>query len=402
MKFDLLRRWRGLDRWERLAVMVWAAILLAVCGRGVLQPRSHSVYPIYAGAAERWLQGEDLYQAIPGYDYYRYSPLVAVLFVPLHLLPDAAGGVLWRLLNAGVYLGCLAWWSRVALPVPLSRSQRALLFLLVVPLSIGSLNNAQGNALVLGLLLATTAAAATKRWNLAALCIALACLFKLYPVALGLLLAAVYPRRFAPRLAGALAVGLLLPFVLQHPGYVADQYVRWTDHLVSYDRHSAQAGAWYRDALLLTRVWLAPLGRQGYLVMQLVAAAGVAGLCLAARRAGWPARRLLALLLGLGCCWMTAFGPATESCTYILLAPSLAWALIQAWRDRQPRWVRALLLASLALLWLSQAAIWFPKPRRLHELGAQPFAALLFLTCLIALALGGMLRTLRSVTARTA
>ena len=45
-------------------------------------------------------------------------------------------------------------------------------------------------------------------------------LFKLYPVAVGLLLAACFPRRFAPKFAVAVLSGVLLPFALQSPDYV--------------------------------------------------------------------------------------------------------------------------------------------------------------------------------------
>jgi hypothetical protein len=387
MGMDAVTRWwRQRCAWEQLAIILWAVVLAAVCGRGLLSPRLHTVYPIYAAAARHWLDGDDLYQLLDGYDCYRYSPLVAVAFVPFGPLPGALGGVLWRLLNAGVYLAALAWWARVALPQPASRRQRAVLCLLVLPLSIGSLNNAQSNALVIGLLLAAMAGTATRRWTLAALCVGLACFFKLYPVAVGLLLAAVYPRRFAPRLAAVLVVGLLLPFTLQRPAYVAGQYAAWAEHLVAYDHHSDQAAVWYSDVLLLLRVWLVPISRQEYLFLQVAAGAALAVLCLAARRAGWPPRRLLPLLLGLGCCWMTAFGPATESCTYILLAPPLAAALLQAWQQRQPAWAKALLVTAQVLLVLAQAISWFPPLKLLREAGASPFAALLLLTCLTALA----------------
>ncbi|HXG13182.1 MAG TPA: glycosyltransferase family 87 protein [Gemmataceae bacterium] len=377
-----LRWWRECKAWEKCAVIVWVVVVLAVCGRGWLWPRIHTVYPIYRHAAQRWLAGEDLYQAIPGYDHYRYSPLATVLLVPFSALPDRLGGLLWRLLNAAVYLGALGWWTQTALPARLTRQQRAVLFLLVVPLSVGSLNNAQTNALVLGLLLAAMAATARQRWSTATACVALASFFKLYPVAIGLLLVAVYPRRFAPRLAVVLLAGLLLPFALQDPRYVFAQYGAWAEHLVSYDRHSEGVGAWYRDVLLLTRVWLGPLSRTGYLAIQLLAGAAVAGLCLAARRAGWPPCRLLALVFSLGCCWMTAFGPATESCTYILLAPALAWALLNAWLEPRPLWMRWVLVIAQVLLLLAQLATWFPQGHRFRDLGPQPLAALLFLFCL--------------------
>src|SRR5713101_4466051 len=199
---EVVRRLRGLGRCERLAVGLWAAAFVTVCARFLEPQHGHSVYPIFVGAARNWLAGADLYQ--PCAEPYRYSPLVAVLFVPLSLLPDQLGEVLWRVLNVAVFLGALAWWCRAVLPQPLTRGQVALMFLLVLPLSVGNLHNGQSNTLVLGLILAAVAALATadksgaagRRCALAGVCTAVACLFKVYPAAVGLLLLAVHPRRF--------------------------------------------------------------------------------------------------------------------------------------------------------------------------------------------------------------
>src|SRR4051794_33837879 len=86
------------DPWIRSALLVWTAILLAVCGRGLFSPRANSVYPIFAEAGRHWLEGADLYHPVG--DIYRYSPFVAALFAPFGRLPDALGGTLWRLVNA--------------------------------------------------------------------------------------------------------------------------------------------------------------------------------------------------------------------------------------------------------------------------------------------------------------
>src|SRR2546421_149613 len=138
----------------RVVVAVWVAIIAICCGRTLLTPHG-GVYPIFAGAARNWVAGEDLYGPLgPDLDRFRYSPGVASLLVPFALLPDGLGGALWRLLNAAVCLGAFAWWVRAVLPPALTAGQRAALFLLIVPLAVGSLNNRQSNAPVLGLLLA--------------------------------------------------------------------------------------------------------------------------------------------------------------------------------------------------------------------------------------------------------
>jgi hypothetical protein len=388
---DLARRLGRLGPWERLAGILWAVALAAVSARAAVVP-SHSVYEIFSTAARHWWAGADLYQ--PCGDVYRYSPLVAALFVPLGLLPDAAGGVLWRWLSAAAYLGALVWWCRAVLPVSLTRARRAALLLLVLPLSVGNLNNGQSNTLVLALLLAAVAAVASRgearsgRWrdNLAVACVALACLFKVYPIAVGLLLAVVHPRRLGWRLLLALAAGLALPFLLQRPGYVLDQYLGWLRHLGTNDRHLLPPELWYRDVQLLCCRCGVALSTGAYHQVQALAAAGCAVVCLAGRLGRWPERRLLTALTVLGCCWMTAFGSATESATYVLMAPVAAWLALESRLRHRIGLLRALPVAGYGLLVLVQVGDWFPTGKALQLLGTQPFATLLLL--------GGMLLAL--------
>jgi hypothetical protein len=376
-----LSRLRSLGFWERLALSVWIASFLFVSIRAAVNPHRHSVYPIFASAAWHWLEGASLYQDQG--EPYRYSPLATVLLVPFGCLPDWLGGLLWRLVNGGVYLSALAWWCRVALPHPLTRAQLAGLFLLIVPASVGSLNNGQSNALVLGLLLAALAGAAQERWNWTSGCLALACLFKVYPLAVGLLLVLLYPRRLATRLALALGAGLIVPFLLQQPGYVWTQYADWLACLRAEDRHSLIKELWYRDIRLLFHTFGLTINPGTYFALQLGGAALIAAFCLAVRRAGREPRRLLLLLCALACSWMTVLGSAAESCTYILLAPVLAWGLLDAWTQRQPFWLQAFLWSSYALFLSAEVAVWSGQGRSYHALGIHPLAALLFLAHLL-------------------
>jgi hypothetical protein len=379
---------RPRNRWEQWAVTVWTGLLLVTCIRALGWPYAHSVYPIFAGAARSWQAGAGLYGVAGNVDVFRYSPVVAVSFVPLAQLPDSLGGVLWRLLSAAAYLGALYWWSRAALPEHLSRTQRALLLLLVLPMSLGSLNNGQSNVLVMGLLLAGMAAVAEERWNLAAGAVTLATLFKVYPVAVGLLLALLYPRRFAGRLAVGLGVGLALPFAVQEPGYVAEQYRAWLHHLTENDhRRSWPREMHYRDVRLLDWLWGGPVDTGEYRAVQLGVAAMIAALCLAGRRRGWSRRYLLTALLGLACCWMTVFGPATEFCTYLLLAPSLAWALLEAWAEGRSAPERGLLLVSFGLFLSVHLSGLFPGKTAYRNLGPEVVGGLLLFAYLVATAL---------------
>jgi hypothetical protein len=376
------------EPWQRTAIVVWCLALLLLGAKALVWPHRHSVYPIFAQAGQNWLHSGDLYETPAGQEPYRYSPLVAAFFGPFSLLADGPAGLLWRLLSAAVFLGGLAWWSCDALPTPLTGHQRGLLFLLVAPLALGNVHNGQANLLVLGLLLVAVAACASGQMNRAALCLALACVFKVYPIALGMLLAAFEPRRLGPRLLLALAVGFALPFLLQRPDYVAAQYGRWLEHMALNDRQLLEPLCWYRDARLLCSRWLVPMSYGTYQAVELIAACVIAVVCLRAQRLGKA--HACAMALGFACCWMTALGPATESATYVLLGPTLAWLLVSSGHDGHPVGLRAAWLASYGVLLAAQAVAMLPAGwgRAIQALGPQPLAGIILLGGLLYMAKG--------------
>lgn len=374
MRLDALRL---ADVWARTAVAVWTVAVVVLCVRAAVQPYKRTLYTTWEQAGADWENGRDLYRDTwnPDQDQFRYSPLTAVLLVPFHHVSIRFGGVLWRLLNAGVLLGGFFWWLRTA-PGERTPRQLGILFLLLLPLSLSSLNNGQPNPLVLGLLLAALAAAGRERWNLAAVCVGLATTIKLYPLAVGLLLAAAYPRRFTPRLLLALALAAVLPFVCQHTDYVRHQYGLWLERLGKDQRWDWPPHMAYRDLWLLIRLFHLPLTPAGYLGVQLGSAAGCAALCVAGRLRGWTRGEVLTAILMLGTCWMILCGPATESCTYVLLAPALAWSLAGDSAD-WPRWAALMARLAFLLLMLCVLAGLWRGANRIHAVGFQPQAALL-------------------------
>lgn len=370
----------GEGRWERAAWWVWGLAVAAVCLRSALTPYSHNVYPIYSGAARAWLEGAPLYERpFAGLDVFRYSPLIACLFVPLNRLPAALANILWRVLSAGV-LGSGLWgWGRRVLPWQGTDRQYAALALLVLPLALGSLNNGQANALLTGLLLWAVVLTAERCWSAAALLLALAAWWKVYPLLLGLLLMLTAPRRLGQRLLLMLAILGMIPFFLQHPHYVAEQYASWVRYLLKEDRQQLPVDYWLRDARLLLRASGVSLPAPLYLGLQVGTGLGLVVLCWAERRSPKPQRWQLTWVTGLACSWMLALGPSAESCTYVLLAPALAGALLGNW-EKQTLFPKVFLILSYLLLVLSAAAVWFPWNRTFTNWGPQPLAALLCLS----------------------
>jgi hypothetical protein len=382
MLTDLIRRRGGLVRsWEGWAFTVWVVLVAGTSLRGLIWPHIHNCYPCYAAAGRHWLAGQELYQRLA--DTCRYSPFIHALLAPFALLPEQWGALLWRLLGAAVYLAGLSCWMRAALPAALTRPQQAALFLLAVPLSVISLNNGQANLLMTGMILLGLGAAGAGRWNWSAAALAVACLLKVYPLALALLLVLAFPRRLAVRLGAALAVGLLLPFLMHSPDYVWRQYLRWASNLYLDDRSRWAFLSGYRDLWLLVRMSHVPLSRHGYVVVQLAAAALLAGVSLAYRFRRRPERRCLSGLFGLAACWMTLCGPATESCTYIILAPTFAWCLVASWQGGHSVWVRRLTVGSYGLFLAEPLLQFLPFDARLAAMAIQPLGALILFGTLL-------------------
>ncbi len=336
---------KGWD-WLRLAACAWGGLVLGLAVFGYLYSWSHTLYTIYAPAARNWWTGQDLYTA-EGTAYYRYSPVFAIGMTPFALLPDSWGSALWRIVNGLAYAAGLWAWTRKILPADSSRSQVGAIFLLALPTSLHSMYNAQANLTMLGFILLGLAAAVENHWSRAAAWLALATLIKGYPLALALLLAVLYTRRFALHFGVALTSGLVLPFATQRPSVVVAQYASWLAHLRDSTTIMRER---LRSLDHLFCIYGQPLSSHTCLLIQLLAGLIVLLLCLLHARGVAERRQQLTMTFLLFASWVVLFGPATETCTYVVMAPAIAWALVDVFR-RPVAWsARALLVVSLLLM----------------------------------------------------
>ncbi|MFL5331152.1 MAG: glycosyltransferase family 87 protein [Gemmataceae bacterium] len=358
---------------RRLAIVLWVGLTIVCAARAVMSPRSHSVYPIYSYAAGEWLAGRDIYVQVPEFDFYRYSPTVAAFFSLWQPLGDGWGGAVWRVLGTILLASGLLAWARDVLPKSLAPHYVALLLLIVWPLLLQNLNNGQANTHVCGLLLWATADVSRGRLWRSAIAFAVAVLVKPYVLALVGLVAIIEPR-LAWRFALALAVGLGLPFLLQSPPCVARQYAGWVHHFAENDRSSGEIRNAYRDLQMLFRVYAVPLSHSVYQIIELVAGLGMAVVIFVGRMAGRTRRELLHIAFALAACWMTVLGPATESCTYLLLGPTAAAAVV-CHPGLAGRWARL----ACGLLIGVVAASMFPQDWSVQVMGPQPVAGLIIL-----------------------
>jgi len=365
--------------WNKCAWILWVAVLLVLVLRPVLVSHRGTSFDTYQLAGSHWLRGENIYSQWMGFVY---SPGVAAFFAPFAWLPPVLANVLWRLLNSGLLLGGLAAVLRARLFAGIRQSSFGIVYILLVPLAIGNIDISQANPLVAGLLLLAIAAAYVERWTSAALCVAIATCFKIYPIAIGLLICLIAPRRFSGRFLIALILLLLvLPFLFQDWSYVANQFRHWIATRTSDDRRQWPIEKLPLDLWFLIH-WVGHLPIPGkiYFLIQLGTAGALAFFCAVQTWRGWTKSRVLIGLFSLGSLWMTLCGPATESYTYLILVPAILLALVHAFDAHQPASLRGLVIAAFILQLLAVTrASFLPHMKPFWALAVQPFSAVVFL-----------------------
>ena len=367
--------------WNVAAAIVWTIALVVLAARPLLLSQRGTSFDTYGLAGSHWLHGEDLYTHWMGFVY---SPLVAAFFAPFAFFPSAIANIVWRLISTAALLGGLTALFRSNL-FPGIKSQRiGIAYLLLAPLALGNIDISQANPLVAGLIMLAIAAVYTERWNSAALYIGIAAFFKIYPLAVGLLICVIAPRRFTWRLLSALVLLTLAPFLFQHWSYVSHQYGTWIATRMAEDRRNWPAEKLPLDLwFVLHSVLHLPIPQWIFTFIQLGSAATVAVFCAFGSIKNWGPQRVLTGLFCLSAVWMTLCGPATESYTYMLLAAPTLLALLQSMHSRQvfAIWV----WASVALqLFAVTRASFMPHFKPYWILSALPVSALLFLIyCLI-------------------
>jgi hypothetical protein len=173
----------------------------------------------------------------------------------------------------------------------------------------------------------------------------------------------------------------LVPFATQWPSVVASQYAAWVSHMhdsTGFMRERQRA----IDCLFV--LWQRPLSPLQYAGLEVVGGAVVLALAWFQRWLGAGQRELLTRVWLLFGAWAALLGPATESCTYVIMAPGMAWSLVEAQRRQAWKITQLWLIASLVLMGPLVTDLVGPTIRNFaNEHGSQPVGALLFLGYLL-------------------
>jgi len=302
-------------------------------------PTLYNNYVIFKTSFTHLVQGLDLYQTYPEsyYDLYKYSPAFAVLMAPFSILPDILGLTLWNLVNTLVLI------AGVRSLKGLSSHNQNFLLLFLLPELVISLQNAQSNALVCGLMLLALGMLEKQKPITASLMLALGTAIKIFPLA-GFLLLLLFPNLVRTMAWSAfwLMVMFLIPLPFTGLDGFSDVYTSWIN-LLEND-HSQSTGlsifawlnAWFpglpdKNALLIIGLIL--------LIISFIPA------LINRKYAAKPIHYLAILLI-----WIVIFNHKAESPTFIL-----AMCGIGLWCFGQQITVPSLLIvvASIVLVSLS-------------------------------------------------
>jgi hypothetical protein len=361
-----------------ILAIIWGIIVIVVGVRVLHKPESHSLFPLFYETGKLWRAGDNVYAKAATF---RYSPLLAAVYAGLSYLPLKLSQFVWMAANLFVLFAGLFLWARDGLPVRWTPTRRAVLLVLATPFMIGNISNLQANPMLLGAMLLAIVWTRERKFALAVAAIILATALKVYPLGLGLLLGLKYPKQFSWRLLIGIAVLVLLPFVMQHPSYVAQSYRDWNYILRHDQRVDLGIDAMYRDVGLIWYELVGPVNPAIYRVVQLSAVILVGLATLRLRRTRLTDAAQLHCILFLFILWILLFGPSTESATFMLAAPVAAWLLLESLHHRDA-FRRGTAFIGYTLLFIGSFMAWVPYSKKMKNVPFQPVSCFVLLAAL--------------------
>ena len=203
----------------------------------------------------------------------------------------------------------------------LGRDYFLYLTLIILPVSIGSLRAGQMNVMLAATLTLAAADVMDRRWWRATFWLGLALALK--PQALVfLLLLGVFVPQMRRRTAVAILGALLVPFLVQRPGYVIDQYRIYASKLVITGQ-PGNVGVHYNDIFGLFWAWGVELSEHSRWLIRMAGVPITLGLSwFAVRRQ--PMIPTVIALFALSSCYLMFFNPHNEGGSYVIAAMPLA------------------------------------------------------------------------------
>lgn len=285
-------------------LVLYTAIAVAITAQK-LQRQSFNNFLIFRWSFDHLVRRTDLYAAYPDQygDFFKYSPTFALFMAPFDAVPVWMGLLVWNLLNALVPL-----WAVWRLQVP-DRAKAFVLLFIAIEL-IGSIQNAQSNGIVLGLMVGTFAAFERGKPVVAALLVCLGVYIKILG-GFAFLLFVMYEGRRTFLFACVVWFALLgaAPALLTGFDWLGVQYAGWLDLL----RHD-QAGDMNYSIMSIAQRWFGATAADPWYLLP-GAVLLVAPLL---RRGAWNDPEFRLAYLSSILLWVVIFNHKAESPTFVI------------------------------------------------------------------------------------
>lgn len=235
--FAALRELRKISGFTRAILIFTAIMVVMVASLLITHQLPINVYNTYAVAARKLADHVYPYplDAIEFHVGYKYSALFGVLFYPIQALPFELGRLLWILLNFSVFMVGLGIFlahgytsERNTIATLLNKPYKlAILLVLVFNEMSVSIKIGQANSLICGMMLLGLAFYAQGRDLAAGVVLALASNFKIFPLALALLLLWDFRPVYWKSFFGSYILMLFLPALVLGWNWNMEMLIAW-------------------------------------------------------------------------------------------------------------------------------------------------------------------------------
>jgi hypothetical protein len=217
---------------KQIGVVPKTLILLAIFTIGVCLHLSlikkPDNYQVYVNAADNIFYKQNLYAQYGILDYYKHSPLAAIVIIPFALLIDELGMFLFLFLQYWLFFWGFWRWARSAgLRLELSSGMMFLSFVSVASDSILAIQICQVNAGIFGLMLLAAAQYSEGKHLKSGLLLSLATNLKIFPFTLAFCYLADFKKKFWLAYWIGLVFWFLLPIVFLGADYNFELLGEW-------------------------------------------------------------------------------------------------------------------------------------------------------------------------------
>jgi hypothetical protein len=301
-------------------------------------------YQVYVNAVDNIFYKQNLYAKYGILDYFKYSPLAALMIVPFALFIDEVGMFLFLFLQYWLFFwGFWRWAKSAGFRLDLSSSMMLLAFISIVSDSILAVQICQVNAGIFGLMLLAASQYSEEKYLKSGLLLSLATNLKIFPFTLALCFLTGFKKKFWLSFWMGLVFWFLLPVLFIGVDYNFEVLGQWYK-LMTWDQTRNLEMLDIGNFLDLH--FGVPQDVRNPLAILFGVLIGVATLYIFRKGRTELTNRFLVPVNGL---YVLLFSYLSESATSILATPAIFLIAMEALKEKHRAW-RYWLLWGLALL----------------------------------------------------